>query len=102
MKKILCLFLAIAVCAALCGCGNDRTDHGLMDGDMDLLPDVSPMISPDREDGQVQDQDGIIGNGDGHSSVNGGIQNEVSPSPNPDGGKTSPMPTTAPSASPNP
>ena len=91
-KKLFCLLFALLLCLSSTGCGMDRsgTRPG---GDGNLLPDPSPVISPDTEDGKVRDQDGIIGNGDG------GVKPSPSASPVP---SDSPMPTTAPSASPKP
>ena len=106
-KKFLCIIFALLLCAVLCACGNNRTDHGMMDGDMDLLPDVTPIVSPDADDGIVDDEDGIIGNGDGHDHGENGGQTAVSPSPDAGNGTSGngtsgTMPTTAPSESPNP
>ena len=99
-KNLLCILFAVLLCLALCGCGSYRTDHGTVNGDMDLLPDVTPMVSPDTNDGVVTDRDGIIGNGQGSDSADNG-NDGASPSPDQDNGMTT-MPTTAPSASPNP
>ena len=62
-KKLFCMILALVLCAALCACGTMREDRGTQNNDMDILPDVSPMISPDVDDGIVTDGDGTIGNG---------------------------------------
>lgn len=96
-NRIIALVFAALLCAALCGCGMDRT--GNRPGtDTDVLPDVTPLISPDVEDGVVTDQDGIIGNGHGNGADAGDINNAVqSPSPSPDGGKgTAASPTSDP------
>ena len=86
-KKLFCLLFALLLAFSAAGCGMDH-------GNTDLMPDSSPMISPDTNDGTVRDQDGIIGNGD-----RGGVSPSPSASPAP---SASPMPTTAPSASPKP
>lgn len=101
MKKNLCLIFALLLCLALSACGMDRSD-GRPGSGTDLLPDVTPMVSPDLNDGRVQDGDGIIGNGEGGAGAT------ASPIPSATGapGQTNPMPTTAPtnapSTSPNP
>ena len=83
-KKILCIVLALLLCASFCACGSMRSDHGTTSGDRDILPEASPMISPDRQDGVVTDGDGFIGNG-GESS---------SPVPDPSASpSSSPIPT---------
>ncbi len=92
-KKLFCLLFALLLALSAAGCGMDRTGTR-PNGNTDLMPDSSPMISPDTNDGTVRDQDGIIGNGD-----RGGVSPSPSASPAP---SASPMPTTAPSASPKP
>ena len=89
-KKILCVLFAVLLCASVCACGSERTDRGNQSGDMDILPDVSPMLSPDRQDGVVTDGDGFIGNG-GQT----GADQTVSPSPT---AGLNPMPSASPSA----
>ena len=49
------------MCLSLCACGMDRETDRPGSG-TDILPDVSPMVSPDVSDGRVQDGDGFIGN----------------------------------------
>ena len=103
--KVLCILFAVLLCVALVGCGSNQMDNGGHRDDMNILPDVSPMISPDPADGVVNDQDGVIGNGQhGADSDNNDSETGtavVSPSPANDAGSSA-MPTTAPSASPNP
>ena len=67
MKKILpCLLSVCVACALFAGCGMYRDGNNAVmetpyvSPDMDILPDVSPMISPDLEDGIVEDRDGLI------------------------------------------
>lgn len=101
MKKNLCLIFALLLCLALCACGMDRGSDRPGSG-MDILPNVTPMASPDLNDGRVQDGDGIIGNGEGGAGATASPMPSTSPVP----GSSSPMPTTAPttapSTSPNP
>ena len=101
MKKNFCLIFALLLCLALCACGMDRSD-GRPGSGMDILPDVTPMASPDLNDGSVQDGDGIIGNGEGGAGATASPMPSATTTP----GQNSPMPTTAPttapSASPNP
>ena len=103
MKKIiLSILLVFLLCAALCGCGNDRTDHGILNNDMDLLPDENLMASPDVDNGAVTDQDGYIGN-EQNGNANGSVgMPAASPSPDQNTGKTDVFPTTAPSTTPEP
>ncbi len=91
MKRSILLVCVFALlCAVLCGCGDYRNDNLPMEtpgATMDLMPEVSPMVSMNPEDGYVRDGDGVIEDSDtGRPTVT-----------------VSPMPTTdiAPSASPN-
>lgn len=90
-NRILCILFAVLLCAALCGCGMDRTGNRPGTDNMDILPDVTPMISPDASDGVVTDQDGVIGNGhaDGADQNNDGYGNGTT--------AASPAPSTSPS-----
>ena len=101
-KRFFCILLVVLLCAALCACGSDRMYDNNRKDDMDILPDTSPMLSPDPNDGKVTDQDGIIGNGHSGGTGNrtGGVT--VSPSPSTDVGMNSPKPSASPSASPKP
>jgi len=85
-KKILCVMMALLLCASLCACGDMRQDSATRNDDMDILPDVSPMISPDRQDGEVTDGDGFIGNGENGTSPSPASVSTPMPSPsmNPD------------------
>ena len=68
MKKTLVLALAAAsLCLALCGCGDYRVepDNSVKEPDIvstpsPMLPEISPMITPDVNDGVVKDTDGEI------------------------------------------
>lgn len=96
MKKNLCLIFAFLLCLSFCACGMDRgTDRP--GGGTDILPDVSPMVSPDVSDGRVQDGDGFIGNGEGGAGATASPMPSGSPVP----GTNSPMPTTVPSTAPS-
>ena len=111
MKKNLCLIFALLLCLSLCACGMDRSSDRPGSG-MDILPDVTPMVSPDLNDGRVQDQDGIIGNGEGGAGATASPMPSAAPNQGQTGsgqgqtgsgqGQTGSMPTTAPSTSPNP
>ena len=82
--KIILSIIAILLCLALCGCGMSRNDDTHRRDDMDLFPETSPALDPDRNDGIVNDRDGIIGNGrdDGKGGDIGGRDGDMaSPSP---------------------
>ena len=96
-KRLICMFLAALLCLALCGCGEARRDGGRGDGAMDILPEVSPMISPDANDG-----DGVIGNGAGADSGQTGAMPSPSASPDTGSGISGGQTGTNPSASPKP
>ena len=97
-KKLFCLLFALLLAFAAAGCGMNG-ETGRPGGNGNLLPEPSPVISPSLDDGLVQDQDGIIGNGDGGVVTSPAVSPSPSSSPMP---SASPMPTTAPSASPKP
>ncbi len=97
--KSICILLVLLFCLSLCACGMDKAGNTRPSSGMDILPETSPMISPDRSDGVVTDKDGVIGNAD--AGVPGASPTPAaSPSPSPSQSGT--MPTTAPSASPKP
>ncbi len=96
MKKNLTLIFALILCLSLCACGMDRSD-GRPGSGMDILPDVTPMVSPDLNDGSVQDGDGIIGNGEGGAGATASPMPSATTTP----GQNSPMPTTAPTTAPS-
>ncbi len=91
MKRSILLVCVFALlCAVLCGCGDYRNDNLPMEtpgATMELMPDTSPMVSMDPEDGVVRDGDGVIEDRD-----TGKPASAVSPKPTTD---------IAPSASPN-
>ena len=88
-KKIICLACALLLCLSCCACGQDRTDGRDNSGRTDLLPETSPMVSPDWNDGVVRDQDGVIGNGDGGTAIStpgsGTAPGQSSPTPGQNG-----------------
>lgn len=98
-KSIMTVFILL-FCLSLCACGMDRQTGRPADG-MDILPETSPMVSPDLNEGNVTDKDGIIGDRDTAApSASPMPSTTASPSPSPTQSGT--MPTTAPSASPKP
>ena len=63
MKKFTaCVLILVFVSALLVGCGDMNRD-----GEMDVIetPIISPIITPDVEDGIVDDRDGLIRDNDG-------------------------------------
>ena len=82
MRKTITVIGALLLLSALlCGCGSLRmNDHdGIPESPVlptDLLPEMSPLISPDIEDGTTGDTDGIIERTD-----NPGTEPSASPSP---------------------
>ena len=63
MKRLILLALALVfACLALCGCGGIRNDMSAQKPSvtMDLIPEPSPVITPDLDDGVVTDRDGVI------------------------------------------
>ena len=85
MKRSLCCICAVMlICALLCGCGsmrmNDR-DAGTESPAMpsEIVPEMSPIISPGVENGITGDTDGIIERRD-----NPGAAPSASPSPSTD------------------
>lgn len=63
-KTIVFTLCAAMLCVCLCGCGNqDQGQHDVVIGTPvvpEMTPMVNPMITPDPEDGVVDDTDGII------------------------------------------
>ena len=63
MKRAIILVCVLAIiCAALCGCGSLRDDRPTQApaATAELIPEVSPMLTPDMNDGIVKDEDGMI------------------------------------------
>ena len=78
MKKLIAYAMSAAMlCTLLCGCGSDQYGNGgaftttpsvAPQQDTTAVPTVSPMISPDVEDGIVTDRDGVIEDNNGSGS----------------------------------
>ena len=89
MKKTLVLALAAAsLCLALCGCGDYRVEPGNTMKEPDIVstpspmpPEISPMITPDMNDGIVKDTDGEIEDHDTGSSTGSNTTNKPAASP---------------------
>ena len=67
MKRTICFACVFAVlCTLLCGCGSFRDELPVHTpaATMDLLPEISPVLTPDMQDGLVTDRDGVIGDRD--------------------------------------
>ena len=67
MKRTICFACVFAVlCALLCGCGSFREEMPVHTpaATMDLMPEISPVLTPDAQDGLVTDRDGVIGDRD--------------------------------------
>ncbi len=63
MKKLILLALALVLsCLVLCGCGGLRGETPMQTQmpTMDLMPEISPVLTPDMDDGLVTDRDGLI------------------------------------------
>lgn len=99
-KKSIMIVFILLFCLSLCACGMDRQTGRPADG-MDILPETSPMVSPDWNDGNVTDKDGIIGDRD-TAAPSASPMPSMTASPSPSPTQSGTMPTTAPSASPKP
>ena len=63
MKRLLLIAFALALsCLVLAACGGLRNDTPVQSpaATMDLIPEISPVLTPDVDDGVVKDRDGII------------------------------------------
>lgn len=74
MKKLIGFLLIFALAAGmLAGCGMDRRGNNSVVEtpliDQNLIPTASPMISPDVDNGTVNDTDGIIEEHDNGSAT---------------------------------
>lgn len=67
-KSIINIAFTLALSALLCGCGADRTVDGTV-GDATVsaspMPTVTPMVTPNVDNGIVGDKDGVIDDTDG-------------------------------------
>ena len=61
-RAIIFVCVLTMICTALCGCGDMRGDQPVQTpvATMDLVPETSPVLTPDVNDGIVKDQDGVI------------------------------------------
>ncbi len=59
MKRIIVLLLAALLLLSLTACGDNKTNGNM--ADPTASPSMSPIISPDVDNGTVTDTDGIIG-----------------------------------------
>ena len=94
-RSVLFICVFALLCAALCGCGAYRNEDEAPVTPVptpvvtvEPIPEASPMITLDPNDGVVKDTDGVIGNHDGAGA---------SPSPS-----VSPSPSASPSVSAKP
>ncbi len=82
MKRSIVFICTVALlCMVLCGCGSSRDRDMAQQSPsvtIDLIPDVSPVVSMDPDDGYVQDQDGMIEEHD-TGSQDAGIAPSASP-----------------------
>ena len=89
-RRIVYSLCAAMLCAVLCGCGNQGRGQDDMVVGTPIVPEttplVTPMITPDPEDGYVEDEDGFIEEKETErdKTASGNMQNgksTVSPSP---------------------
>ena len=100
MKRTIVMVLAAAcLCMVLCGCGDTRVRQDDMGMEPDIiatpspmLPEVSPMVTPDVDDGIVKDTDGEIEDND----TGTGIGNDTTKTPGMTATSPSPQPTSKP------
>ena len=63
-KTIACVLIAAMLCLALCGCANRNSGYDNSVVGTPLIPEVSPavspMVTPDLDNGTVEDEDGMI------------------------------------------
>ena len=93
MKKLACL------CLVLCGCGDSRVRQDGIEVEPDsmvtpspMLPEVSPMVTPDVNDGIVKDTDGEIEDRD----TGAGVGTDTTKTPDMTTTSPSPQPTSKP------
>ena len=77
MKKSIAIVCAFAlICAVLCGCGEMRADgkpaYESPAPAVTVTPEITPMPTPDVNDGIVKDKDGVIEDRDTGSAGTGG------------------------------
>ena len=84
MKRTIIFVCVFALfCTVLSGCGSFRGDAPLRTPmpTMDLVPEISPVLTPDVNDGVVTDQDGVIGDRDPAASASPSASPAASPTP---------------------
>lgn len=61
-RAIIFVCVLTMICTVLCGCGDYRNGRPMQTpaATMDLVPEASPMLTPNVNDGIVKDQDGVI------------------------------------------
>ncbi len=96
MKKILTLVLAVLIMAALCTACGDMREPAAPHASIAPSPEISPILSPDPEDGYVEDGDGMIGNEQGSASPAPTGSPVPSGSPAPSNPASSPKPSKRP------
>ena len=87
-KSIINIVFALALSALLCGCGADRTVDGTA-GDAAAsaspMPAVTatPMVTPNVDNGIVEDKDGVIDDTDG-AAASPAVTDDAAKLPSPD------------------
>lgn len=87
-KSIINIAFALALSALLCGCGADRTVDGTA-GDAAAsaspMPAVTatPMVTPNVDNGIVEDKDGVIDDTDG-AAASPAVTDDAAKLPSPD------------------
>lgn len=84
MKRTIIFVCVFALfCTVLSGCGSFRDDASVQTPmpTMDLIPEISPVLTPDMDDGVVTDRDGVIGDRDPAASASPSASPAASPTP---------------------
>ena len=92
MKKFFAYFLAVSVFSlALCGCGRDRVEEDNVINTPVVTPMItlaptsspspSPSMMPDKNDGEVNDKNGIIEENDNDTTKDDSVPSTVTPAP---------------------
>lgn len=98
-KRIACIIMAVMVMALLCACGSNRITNDAYTYP-NTVPTVTPIITPDVNDGIVNDRDGIIGDNDRSNGYTGNYDNATG-NGTLDENYTTPTPNTGVTTSPN-
>lgn len=89
-KSFSYVMIAAMLCLALCGCGNQNSGRDDMVVGTPVVPEMTPLVTPmptpDVEDGIVEDKDGMIEDNDNGRDTKTGNEKSsertaVSPSP---------------------